>query len=821
MAMSAVVTENQKWLGRVAVLLAFGYVTAVSLATQGAASLGPALGVPGLGASSAAGLTAAQGLALGMPLAILGLAWPTPRYRAIFQSWAVAASFLLLLSLSRLAPATQGQLAAVVQLAMTVVFIVGMWLLARGPGRVLPAAEPTGLFLALAIGMAFAIPWIAQGALGSPLDALLALALGLAFGAAVAQVLSRFWLPVLEVDSRGPARDTLTGGFVAGTALLIMAGGLGINGLQLALMLALPCLGFAAIGLAGLGRAPASAANRRSMALLLGVAAAAPLLFVDSDGMAVQVLDSILGEAYAAVGAATVIGWLAGLLMVGRSRQLAGFRPSAAWPALAGALAVGAVVVYATGGQTGFHGDRLFVILKEQADVSAAAEIADYDVRRQTVYQQLTGHAAANQTGLRRALDRLRLGYTPYYLVNGLEVRGGLPVRLWLATRPEVDRVLPSPRLRPANRPPAEARGQAARPEAPAWNLTSIGADRAWEELGVRGAGIVVGQSDSGAEWRHDELRDAYRGAGGQHDANWLDPWNGTAAPVDANGHGTHTLGSVLGNRTGVAPDATWFGCANLYRNLGNPALYLDCLQFMLAPYPPGGDPLADGDPLRSAHVLNNSWGCPQAVEGCDPASLQPAVDALRAAGLFVVASAGNEGPACSTLEDPLALYDSAFTVGAIDVAGNLAFFSSRGPVLGDGSGRTKPDIVAPGVDVLSAYPGNSYEASSGTSMAGPHVAGVVALMWSANPTLIGDIEATEEILTRAAWPFTGSVEATVFGLAPELEGRPEAAGELAVVGQPGIVCGRGLEATPNDYAGYGVLDAYAAVQLALAAGEP
>jgi subtilisin family serine protease len=340
-----------------------------------------------------------------------------------------------------------------------------------------------------------------------------------------------------------------------------------------------------------------------------------------------------------------------------------------------------------------------------------------------------------------------------------------------------------------------------------------------WEELGVRGAGIVIGQSDSGADWEHEEIRDAYRGQAGQHGSNWLDPWNATPAPVDANGHGTHTLGSVLGNRTGVAPDATWFACANLYRNLGNPALYLDCMQFMLAPYPQGGDPFTDGDPRLAAHVLNNSWGCPQAYEGCDATSLEPAVEALRAAGLFVVASAGNEGPGCSTLADAPAIYDSVLSVGAIDQDGDLAPFSSRGPVMEDGSGRTKPNIVAPGVGVLSSYPGNTYEVSSGTSMAGPHIAGVVALMWSANPGLIGDIEATEAILLGTTRPFTGSLEATMLDMMTELEGRPDAARGGGMTDMPGYVCGRGLEVTPNDYVGYGVVDAYAAVQMALEAG--
>jgi subtilisin family serine protease len=354
------------------------------------------------------------------------------------------------------------------------------------------------------------------------------------------------------------------------------------------------------------------------------------------------------------------------------------------------------------------------------------------------------------------------------------------------------------------------SRGGADPPTQPAWNLTNLGADRVWDEFGVRGANIVVGQADSGVQWDHPELLDAYRGQAEGHDGNWLDPWSDTAAPIDYNGHGTHTLGSVLGNTVGVAPDATWFACANLQRNLGNPARYLDCLQFLFAPYPQHGDPWRDGDPTRSAHVLNNSWGCPREFEGCDPTSLLPAVRALRAAGIFVVASAGNEGPECATIADPLALYDESFTVGAVDRLGRLARFSSVGPVTVDGSNRTKPDVLAPGVRILSAFPDSTYARVDGTSMAGPHVVGVVALMWSANPSLIGDIERTEAILAETARPYMGGV-ADLDAFANNEETQPVDLGSTCVIQTD-------LDIRPNDIAGFGLVDAYAAVERALAA---
>jgi subtilisin family serine protease len=260
----------------------------------------------------------------------------------------------------------------------------------------------------------------------------------------------------------------------------------------------------------------------------------------------------------------------------------------------------------------------------------------------------------------------------------------------------------------------------------------------------VDGSGIVIGGSDSGVDGRHPALSGTFRGG----DDSWYDPWNHTRAPTDRNGHGTHTLGTAVGGHgIGVAPGARWVGCVNLDRDLGNPAHYLDCLQFMLAPFPPGGDPFTDGRPERAPHILTNSWGCPP-IEGCDAGALRPATAALAAAGIFVVAAAGNTGPYCGSVQDPPAPYSDVLAVGAVDRGRRVTEFSSRGPVPGGG---VKPDVVAPGAGVMSAMPGGGYAEMDGTSMAAPHVAGVVALMWSANPALVGDLARTRGILRDTA----------------------------------------------------------------------
>ncbi|MFD0594851.1 S8 family serine peptidase [Catellatospora coxensis] len=199
-------------------------------------------------------------------------------------------------------------------------------------------------------------------------------------------------------------------------------------------------------------------------------------------------------------------------------------------------------------------------------------------------------------------------------------------------------------------------------------------------------------------------------------------------------------------NLVGVAPDAQWIGCVNLERNMSSPSLYLDCMQFMLAPYPHGGNPFTDGRPARAPHVLNNSWSCPP-LEGCDDTVLQPATSALAAAGIAFVAAAGNTGPQCGSLDVPPATDPAAITIAAVDQTRRITSFSSRGPA------GPKPDLAGPGEAVLSAMPGDTYAELSGTSMATPHVAGVIALLWSARPELVGDLARTQQLLRGTAQP--------------------------------------------------------------------
>jgi subtilisin family serine protease len=422
------------------------------------------------------------------------------------------------------------------------------------------------------------------------------------------------------------------------------------------------------------------------------------------------------------------------------------------------------------------------------------------------VRDALIATAERSQGSILGELDGLSVSYRPYYIINMIRVDGHRWLMDRFAARPGVSDVILNPNVRRYPRRIPFPYGDAEDVEGVQGNLAAIGAEAAWD-ADVLGRSVVVGGQDTGYDWDHPALKVQYRGWDGEsavHDYNWHDAWDDTREPFDDGFHGTHTMGTVLGddgrgNRVGVAPEATWIGCRNMRRGFGNPGSYAECLEFLLAPYPLGGDAFRDGDVRMAAHVTNNSWGCPR-MEGCFPQTLEPAVDAMRAAGVMMVVSAGNDGPACSTATTPPALYDAAFSVGATTNGGDVVGFSSRGPV----KDLIKPDIVAPGRQVRSSVPGGGYGTLDGTSMAGPHVAGAVALLWSADQSLIGAVDATEEVLCRTA-------ERQAVSQSCEEVSIPE--GPLSPAGTPPPCACGGVLGVPNNVYGCGMLDVEAALE--------
>ena len=694
-------------------------------------------GVPGSdGSQVLTGVVAA--VLVAVPPAALSRLPLAPGVAAAMRAWALAGAASAVLAVARAAPLWfhEAYLWGLAALAFACLLLP--WLKRTEPART-GAHSRAAMVAAAGLGLVLLVPWVYVGALGGVVETVGAAAAAIGLGVLAGRIVepaAHAYSVYRPTGWRGHV-NALGVGLVLGVAIVPLAGAAGEPGIPLIQLCVLPMLGFAIDAL------------RRGTAVLVALAAFGPLAFVDPEETSPLLGGSDVGFwALLATAAAFLLTALAAV-MASISGQAFGpgdidipmRRPIAA--GLVVALVVGVGAVYVVAGQPGLFGERLFVVLKEQADLSGLSAVTDRNERLRQTYRRLVETAERSQVAIRRDLRTWKVDVRPYYLVNGLEVSGGPVVRAWLERRSDVDRVLTNPVLRPLPGDPEPMRGDATKPDGPLWNVKALNADRVWQFADARGAGIVVGSSDSGVDGAHPALAPGFRGG----DDSWYDPWNDTTSPTDQNGHGTHTLGSALGrDGIGVAPDASWIGCVNLARNLGSPSHYLDCLQFMLAPFPHDGDPFRDGRPDRAAHVLTNSWGCPE-LEGCDGRVLRPAVAALTAAGIFVVAAAGNTGSRCGSITDEPATDPGAFAVGAVTEDREVADFSSRGPV----PGASKPDAMAPGVDILSALPGGGYGALDGTSMAAPHVAGVVALMWSANPRLVGDIGRTADILRSTA----------------------------------------------------------------------
>ncbi|MEO3747611.1 S8 family serine peptidase [Plantactinospora sp. B5E13] len=430
----------------------------------------------------------------------------------------------------------------------------------------------------------------------------------------------------------------------------------------------------------------------------------------------------------------------ASALLVGIAAQPAAAAPPGADPA---AVSPALRAELTDGGTTDF-----IVYLKDRADLSAAASARDTDARAAGVYRQLTTTASRSQSELRRQLDAKKIRYQAYWIANALKVTGDAALVDTIAADAAVERIEEITHV-PLVTPTATTAADAA-PQAAEWGVTSVKAPQVWSEYGVRGEGIVVANIDTGVQYDHPALAASYRGNTGgtvEHHYNWFDPTGLCAnnTPCDNNGHGTHTMGTMVGddgagNQIGVAPAATWIAAKGCEGQFCSNAALLAAGQFVLAP-----TDLAGNNPRPELHadIVNNSWG----GDGGDLWYKQ-IVDAWVAAGIFPSFANGNAGPGCNTAGSP-GDYPNSYAVGGYDINNNIYINSSRG---GSGvDGATKPDISGPAVNVRSSIPGNSYAAFTGTSMATPHLSGAVALLWSAAPAVHGDITATRALLDETA----------------------------------------------------------------------
>jgi serine protease AprX len=459
------------------------------------------------------------------------------------------------------------------------------------------------------------------------------------------------------------------------------------------------------------------------------------------------------------------------------------------------------------------------IYLEEQMRYTPLAKGSKSD-KAGYVFQHLSTHAEITQAAVKQYLEKEQIPYRSFFVVNAISASLDLASIERLASFPEVAFISYDA---PVSREEIRAENNTGKREgAPEWGLQIMQADEVWE-LGIDGAGAVVGGMDTGYDWTHPALMQKYRGYidenTADHNYNWhdaiheisplhndtiIDASNNPCGldidyPCDDGSHGTHTMGTMVGldgdNIIGVAPGAQWIGVRNMERGWGKPSTYIEGFEWFLAPTDLNGE---NPDPSKGPHVINNSWSCPE-IEGCDStnwAFMEIAINNLRNAGTVVVVSASNNGNNCGRINAPPAMFEATFAVAATQVIDtidgefidDIAGYSSWGPVYVDGSQLLKPDIAAPGSRVRSSVPGNKYATSSGTSMAGPHVAGLVALIVSANPYLAGEVEAIEEIIQLTAEPKSRSFDC------PPYSG----------------------DSIPNFVFGYGRINALNAVQTAL-----
>ncbi len=430
----------------------------------------------------------------------------------------------------------------------------------------------------------------------------------------------------------------------------------------------------------------------------------------------------------------------------------------------------------------------VILFMRDQAPVSelnTALRVrrAPLAERHATVITALK-EASASQADLLSALSTSQsrgevAGFTSYWIANLVIVEATKAFIYQLASREDIERIesnftasLVQPFVDPSSGEPT--RGIGVTP-----GLRAINADRVWYELGITGAGVLCGTCDTGVDGTHPALADRWRGTHAPADECWLDVLGGHPDfPYDGYGHGTHVQGTVCGlgaatqDTVGVAWAAEWIACNPIDQSVGS-----EFDNDIIVSYQWLADP--DGDPYTTddvPDVIQNSWRInedfPGGYSDCD-SRWWAVIDNCEAAGVVTTWSAGNEGPYSETIGSPAdraTTLTNCFSVGAVDATNYsypwpIAGFSSRGPTGCDvpAERKIKPEVSGPGVDVYSSIPGGGYSGTySGTSMSGPHVAGVAALMREANPDL--DVDTVKEIIMSTAMDLGDAGEDNTFG---------------------------------------------------------
>lgn len=405
------------------------------------------------------------------------------------------------------------------------------------------------------------------------------------------------------------------------------------------------------------------------------------------------------------------------------------------------------------------------VVMRDRPDLDAIGMLVEglpRNDRSAVVWEELTKLASSTQSELLNFLDlEERKGTVKdirsIKVINSVAIKAHPAIieilsernDIWMIVEDEEEHALPPQPDIPINEL-----------DEIAWGVSQINAPDVWDD-GYTGEGVLVAVIDTGVRYTHNDLEDHVWDGGEDYPNHGWDFYNNDNNPMDDHGHGTHCSGTVCGDgtsgdQTGVAPDATLM-CLKVLSSGGNgqPSQVWDAMDFCIE---------------QGVDVTSISLGWHD-ESNANRALWRQTYDASLVAGIVSCIAAGNErgwwydppdvlrtpGDVPSPWRHPDEIEEGSrsgvVTVGATNQNDGYADFSSNGPVTwenvpgyddypynnGANAGLIAPDIAAPGVDIWScSNNGDSgYQYMSGTSMATPHMAGVVCLMFSKAPLMM------------------------------------------------------------------------------------
>ncbi|CAL8128850.1 unnamed protein product [Orchesella dallaii] len=365
--------------------------------------------------------------------------------------------------------------------------------------------------------------------------------------------------------------------------------------------------------------------------------------------------------------------------------------------------------------------------------------------RLNTMHDLLVSNAESSQRNSIGILANTTFFYKSFWITNQHYVRN-----LDISTILEISRLEEVSAIRPEETAflmePVEIKNANKSPNYE-WGIMKIQAPEAWDVIGRKtGEGIRIATVDTGVRVTHEALRHNFFGEYG-----WFDPSTAEPLPTDRSGNGTHNTGTIFGsNGIGVAPGAKWMACrgcaTSLCSQIADSSLS-GLLWWMEATMI-----------AQRLLIVSNSCGGERGNTG-----FNGVIDAWVAGRIFPVFSVGNSGPRCDSANSP-GDNGKLIGVGSTMESDAIPSFSSVVPTL---DGIMKPDISAPGSEVVSAYytADGDYRSLSGTCMAAPHVSGVIALLLKRDVDLsAGNVRGLLEQNTDKELVFSGRIMNHVFG---------------------------------------------------------